>query len=211
MLAADDAITTIRTRFPQLVTQPGREHASDPVNLGVNIDHRGAETLLVSLNFEAGDLFPLWVAFLGLATTDVKAELLFADRDSRIELQYTDGDPVPEVVRVPGVLYGTRQVARGTWNGLRVEVADYQYLFVPGAAAAVTGVRPGFTDDWGLCTTCGGHGSVDGDEIPFEELRPRQQEAHAHGRRYHRSRPCPHCDGTDRVTSALESAAESAA
>lgn len=69
--------------------------------------------------------------------------------------------------------------------------------------------RPGFTDARGRCLTCGGHGSVTGDEIPYAELRPRQQQGHDHGRRYHRSKPCPDCDGQDRVTDAAVSAYES--
>lgn len=76
------------------------------------------------------------------------------------------------------------------------------------AAEKASGTRFGCTDAWGLCTTCGGHGSLQGDEIPYSELRPRQQQGHDHGRRYHRSRPCPDCDGQDRVTDAAVSAYE---
>ncbi len=68
-------------------------------------------------------------------------------------------------------------------------------------------LQPGHADDWGNCLTCGGHGTVDGDEIPFDQLSRRRQQGHAHGHRWHRSKPCPHCDGTDRATPALETAA----
>ena len=71
---------------------------------------------------------------------------------------------------------------------------------------------PGQTDAYGLCTTCNGHGSlmVDGDEIPYEELSPRRKQGHALGHRFHRntSKPCPDCDGQDRVTDAVISAYE---
>lgn len=72
--------------------------------------------------------------------------------------------------------------------------------------------RPGFTDAYGLCRTCGGHGSLttDGEEIPYEELSPRRKQGHALGHRFYRntSKPCPDCDGQDRVTDAAVSAYE---
>lgn len=70
------------------------------------------------------------------------------------------------------------------------------------------GTTPGNTDAWGHCLTCLGHGAITGAEIPYEELRPRQQQGYDHGRRYHRSEPCPHCDGQDRVTDEAVSAHE---
>ncbi|MFF6866717.1 hypothetical protein [Streptomyces ardesiacus] len=75
-----------------------------------------------------------------------------------------------------------------------------------------TSPRPGFTDAWGLCLTCGGHGTltVDGEEIPYEELSPRRKQGYDQGHRFHRntSKPCPDCDGQDRVTDAAISAHE---
>jgi len=63
-----------------------------------------------------------------------------------------------------------------------------------------------------FCLTCGGHGSLtaDGGEIPFEELSPRRQQGYALGHRFVRivSKPCPDCDGRDRVTPHLEALAE---
>ncbi|MFE0207068.1 hypothetical protein [Streptomyces sp. NPDC058985] len=75
-----------------------------------------------------------------------------------------------------------------------------------------TSPRPGFTDAYGLCLTCGGHGTLmtDGEEIPYEELSPRRKQGHALGHRFHRntSKACPDCDGQDRVTDAVISAHE---
>ncbi|MFJ8657518.1 hypothetical protein ACIRNU_34910 [Streptomyces rochei] len=72
--------------------------------------------------------------------------------------------------------------------------------------------RPGFTDAWGLCLTCRGHGTLltDGEEIPYEELSPRRKQGHELGHRFYRhtSKPCPDCDGQDRVTDAAVSAYE---
>lgn len=62
-----------------------------------------------------------------------------------------------------------------------------------------------------FCETCGGHGAVTGEEIPREELSPRRQQGHDHGRRYHRSVDCPDCDGRDYVTPHMESLAEDGA
>ena len=79
-------------------------------------------------------------------------------------------------------------------------------------AMQTTETRPGHTDAWGLCTTCRGHGSlmVAGQEIPYEELSPRRKQGHDLGHRFHRntSKPCPDCDGQDRVTDAAVSAYE---
>ncbi|WP_331764795.1 hypothetical protein [Streptomyces sp. NBC_01238] len=62
-----------------------------------------------------------------------------------------------------------------------------------------------------LCETCGGHGSLVSDiEIPYEELSPRQRQGVAHGRKYTRSIPCPHCDGYDHATPLAEAQAEAA-
>lgn len=60
----------------------------------------------------------------------------------------------------------------------------------------------------GLCTTCSGHGTVNGDPIPREELRPRQQQRHDRGETFYRPRPCPHCDGRDWATTLAEWQAE---
>lgn len=72
--------------------------------------------------------------------------------------------------------------------------------------------RPGHTDAWGLCRTCGGHGSLTtGDEaIPYDQLSPRRKQGHDLGHRFTRptSRPCPHCDGRDRATDAAVTAHE---
>lgn len=80
------------------------------------------------------------------------------------------------------------------------------------AAQQTEGPRPGYTDAWGLCITCGGHGSLmtDGEEIPYEELSPRRKQGHDLGHRFlrYRSKPCPDCDGQDRVTDAAISAHE---
>ena len=63
-----------------------------------------------------------------------------------------------------------------------------------------------------FCQTCGGHGTLtsDGGEIPFEELSPRRKQGYSLGHRFVRfvSKPCPDCDGQDRVTPHLESIAE---
>ncbi|MFG2359446.1 hypothetical protein [Streptomyces sp. NPDC048521] len=75
-----------------------------------------------------------------------------------------------------------------------------------------SGARPGFTDAYGLCTTCHGHGTlmVDGEEIPYAELSPRRKQGHDLGHRFYRntSKPCPDCDGQDRVTDVVVSAYE---
>lgn len=75
-----------------------------------------------------------------------------------------------------------------------------------------TSGRPGFTDAYGLCLTCRGHGSLTtkGEEIPREELSPRRQQGYDLGHRFYRntSKPCPDCDGEDRVTDAAVSAYE---
>lgn len=67
----------------------------------------------------------------------------------------------------------------------------------------------------GFCQICGGHGTLtaDGEEIPYEQLSPRRKQGHALGHRFHRSvsKPCPDCDGQDRVTPFLESQAEDGA
>lgn len=82
----------------------------------------------------------------------------------------------------------------------------------PHSADQPQGVRPGFTDAWGICTTCNGHGSLttEGEEIPYEELSPRRKQGHDAGRRFRRntSKPCPDCDGQDRATNAAVSAHE---
>lgn len=79
-------------------------------------------------------------------------------------------------------------------------------------AIQTTSARPGHTDAWGLCLTCHGHGSLttDGEEIPYEELSPRRKQSYELGHRFHRntSKPCPDCDGQDRVTDAAVSAYE---
>ncbi|MYW49636.1 hypothetical protein [Streptomyces sp. SID161] len=79
-------------------------------------------------------------------------------------------------------------------------------------AIQTSSARPGFTDEYGLCLTCRGHGSlmVDGEEIPYEELSPRRKQGHDLGHRFYRntSKPCPDCDGQDRVTDAVVSAYE---
>lgn len=79
-------------------------------------------------------------------------------------------------------------------------------------AIQTAGTRPGFTDAYGFCTTCRGHGClmVDGEEIPREELSPRRRQGYDLGHRFYRntSKPCPHCDGQDRVTDAAVSAHE---
>ena len=63
-----------------------------------------------------------------------------------------------------------------------------------------------------LCLTCGGHGTLttDGGEIPYEALSARRKQGYALGHRFVRcvSKPCPDCDGHDRVTPHLESIAE---
>jgi hypothetical protein len=100
-------------------------------------------------------------------------------------------------------VFGDRPPTTAEVIGLLLRAAD--------TADSPAGPRPGLTDDWGLCITCRGHGSVQGDEIPYDQLRPRQQQGYAHGRRYHRSEACPDCDGQDRVTDAAVSAHESAA
>ncbi|MFE6412622.1 hypothetical protein ACFVOR_37445 [Streptomyces sp. NPDC057837] len=80
------------------------------------------------------------------------------------------------------------------------------------AAIQTSGTRTGFTDAYGRCRTCGGHGALttEGEEIPYEELSPRRQQGHKLGHRFYRntSKPCPHCDGQDRVTDAAVSAYE---
>ena len=72
--------------------------------------------------------------------------------------------------------------------------------------------RYGRTDADGLCLTCRGHGSlmVDGLEFPYEELSPRRKQGHDLGHRFYRNtfKPCPDCDGQDRVTDAAVSAYE---
>ncbi|MBZ6211710.1 hypothetical protein KVH31_35015 [Streptomyces olivaceus] len=75
-----------------------------------------------------------------------------------------------------------------------------------------TSPRLGFTDAWGVCLTCGGHGTLttDGEEIPYGELSPRRKQGYDLGHRFHRntSKTCPDCDGQDRVTDAAVSAHE---
>ncbi|MEU5360213.1 hypothetical protein ACFY9R_29085 [Streptomyces albidoflavus] len=72
--------------------------------------------------------------------------------------------------------------------------------------------RPGFTDAYGLCLTCGGNGSlmVGEQEIPYAELSPRRKQGHNLGHRFYRTThtDCPDCDGRDRVTDAAVSAHE---
>lgn len=72
--------------------------------------------------------------------------------------------------------------------------------------------QPGHTDAYGLCLTCGGHGALttEGEEIPYEDLSPRRKQGHNLGHRFYRntSKPCPHCDGQDRVTDDAVSAYE---
>lgn len=80
------------------------------------------------------------------------------------------------------------------------------------AATEARKTRTWPTDAHGLCTTCGGHGSLTTgrEEIPYEELSTRRKQGHELGHRFYRnqSKACPHCDGQDRATDYAVSAYE---
>lgn len=62
-----------------------------------------------------------------------------------------------------------------------------------------------------LCETCGGHGSLLGEAIPYEELSPRRQQGADNGQVYRRCEPCPDCDGEDHATPLAEARHEETA
>ncbi|MCX4571573.1 hypothetical protein OOK48_35215 [Streptomyces viridodiastaticus] len=131
------------------------------------------------------------------------------------ETEIAPGHSVPDYIEhvsnwaaVPG-LFATAPPSTSEVIGRILRAAEKTRQDAPRIAS---NSRPGFTDAYGFCLTCRGHGSLttDGEEIPREELSPRRQQGYDLGHRFYRntSKPCPDCDGQDRVTDAAVSAYE---